>query len=62
MKLIKIKDTRVRNNKMFQEDQGMFYRKTQGTKQLKGEVPKMEKLEEFCAGVWEDNFKTPQRK
>ena len=46
MKLIKIKDTRVCNNKMFQEDQGMFYRKTQGTKQLKGEVPKTKKIEE----------------
>ena len=62
MKLIKIKDTRVCNNKMFQEDQGMFYRKTQGTKQLKGEVPKTKKIEESCAGVWEDNLKTPQRK
>ena len=31
MKRIKIKDTRIRNNKMFQEDQG--------TKQLKGKVP-----------------------
>ena len=28
MKHIKIKDARIRNNKMFQEDQGMFYRKT----------------------------------
>ena len=36
MKPIKIKDARIRNNKMFQEDQGMFYRKTKGTKQLKG--------------------------
>ena len=44
MKRIKIKDARIRNNKMFQEDQRMFYRKTQGTKQLKGKVPKMEKF------------------
>ena len=62
MKRIKIKDTRIGNNKMFQEDQGMFYRKMQGTKQLKGKVPKMEKFEEFWAGIWEDNTKTPQRK
>ena len=34
----------------------------QGTKQLKGKVPKMEKFEEFWAGIWEDNTKTPQRK
>ena len=62
MKRLKIKDARIRNNKMFQEDQGMFYRKTQGTKQLKGKVPKMEKFEEFWAGIWKDNTKTPNRK
>ena len=62
MKRIKIKDARIRNNRMFQEDQGMFYRKTQGTKQLRGKAPKMKKFEEFWAGIWEDNAKTPQRK
>ena len=62
MKRLKIKDARIRNNKMFQEDQGMFYRKTQGTKQLKGKVPRMEKFEEFWVGIWEDNTKTPKRK
>ena len=30
-------------------------------KQLKGKVPKMEKFEEFWAGIWEDNTKTLQR-
>ena len=62
MKRIKIKDARIRNNKMFQEDQGMFYRKTQRTKQLKGKVPKMEKFEAFWAVILEDNIKTPKRK
>ena len=33
-----------RNNRMFQEDQKIFYRKTQGTKQLKEKVSKMENL------------------
>ena len=47
---------------MFQEDQGMFYRKTEGMKQLKEKVPKMEKFEEFWAGIWEYNTKTPQIK
>ena len=37
-KRMKIKEARICNNKMFQEDQGMLYRKTQGTKQLKGKV------------------------
>ena len=59
MKRLKIKDARIRNNKMFQEDQGMFYRETQGTKQLKGKVPRMEKFEDFWAGIWADNIKTP---
>ena len=40
----------------------MFYKKTQGTKQLKAKVPKMEKFEEFQAGIWEGKTKTPQRK
>ena len=62
LKRIKIKDARILNNIMFQEDQGMFYRKTQGTKQLKGKVPKIEKFEEFWAGIREDDTKTPQRK
>ena len=62
MKRIKIKDTRIRNNKMFQEDQGMFYRMPQGTNQQKGKVPKMEKFEKFWARIWEDNTKTLQRK
>ena len=46
MKRIKIKDARIRNNKIFQEDQGMFYRKTQGTKHLERKVTDMEKVEE----------------
>ena len=62
MKRIKMKDARIGNNKMFQEDQGMLYRKTQRTKPLKGKVPQMKKFEEFWAGIWEDNTKTPQRK
>ena len=47
---------------MFQEDQAMFYRKKQETKQLKGRVPIMLKLEDFWAGIWEDNTKTPNQK
>ena len=60
-KRIKIKDAKIRSNKMFQEDQGMFYRKTQGIKQLKGKVSKMVKCEESWPGIWEDNTKTPHR-
>ena len=62
LKRIKIKDAKICNNRMFQEDQEMFYRKTQGTKQFTGKVPKIEKFEEFWAGIWDDNTKTAQRK
>ena len=58
LKRIKNRDARVRNNRMFQEDQGAFYRKTQGTEQLRGEVLDMEKFEEFWGGIWEDETKT----
>ena len=51
MKRLKIKDARTRDNKMFQGDHGMFYRKTQGAKQQKGKIPRMEKFEEFWAGI-----------
>ena len=40
----------------------MFYKKTQGTKQLNAKVPKMEKFQEFQAGIWEGKTKTSQRK
>ena len=62
VKGIKIKYGRIRNNKMFQEDQGMFYRKTQETKQLKGKVTKIENVEEFWTVLWEHNTKTLHRK
>ena len=62
LKHVKTRDARIRNNKMFQEDQGMFYRKTHGQKQTKGKVPEIDKFEEFWAGIWEDDTQTPYRK
>ena len=47
---------------MFQEDQGMFYRKAIRTKQLQETVHKLEKFEEFLAGIWENNTNILQRK
>ena len=58
MKRMKIKDTRIRNNKMFQEDQGIFYRKTQRTKQLNGKVPK--KWENVKSSGQESGKTTPK--
>ena len=51
MKSIKIKGLRIPNNKTFQEDQGIFFRKTQGTKQLKGKASKMEKFVQFWVEI-----------
>ena len=62
LKRLKIKEARIRSNKSFQEHQGTFYRNTQGTKQLKEKVPRMETFEEFWAGIWEDNTKIPKQK
>ena len=59
---MKIRDARIRNNRMFKEDEGMFYRNSQGTSEKKGKIPKIEKFEDFWAGIWEDNTKTPHRK
>ena len=62
MERIKTKDARIRNNRKFQEDQGMFHRKIQETKQLNGKVSNMEKFEEFWVRIWEDSTNSPQRK
>ena len=62
LKHVRIRDARIRNNRLFEQDQGKFYRRTQGTMLGKGKVPMIEKFEEFWAGIWEDNAKTPHRR
>ena len=56
------RDARIRNNRMFVEDQAMFYRRTQGASEKTGKVPNIEKFENFWAGIWEDETQTPYRK
>ena len=56
------RDAKIRNNRMFEEDQAIFFRKTQGAKEKKGKVPKIKKFEDFWAGIWEDETQTPHRK
>ena len=58
----KLRDDRTRYNRMFREDEGMFYRKTQRMSEKKGKIPHIVKFEEFWAGIWEDESKTPHRK
>ena len=55
------RDQRIKNNRMFKEDEGMVYKKTNSMKERKGKVPKIEKFLEFWAGIWEDKT-TPYRK
>ena len=53
---------KIRNNRMFEEDQAIVFRKMQGAKEKKGKVPKIKKLEDFWAGIWEDETQTPHQK
>ena len=57
MKHIKIKDARIRNNRMLQEDQRIFYSKILRMKQLKGRVPKIEKIR----GSGQESVKTTSK-
>ena len=47
LKRTRSRDVKIRNNRMFEEDQAMFFRKTQGAKEKKGKVPKIKKFEDF---------------
>ena len=38
------RDAKIRNNRMFEKDQPIFFRKTQGAKEKKGKVPKIKSL------------------
>ena len=59
---VKTRDARIRNNRMFGEDQAGFFRKTQGANEKKGKAPNIEKFEDFWAVIWEDQSQTPHRK
>ena len=49
----------IRNNARFVKDEGGFYRKSNQT--FTGNVPDMEKLEEFWGGIWEKEEITPEQ-
>ena len=59
---IRIRDEKIKNNRMFREDKGMFYRKINNTKERQGTVPDIEKFVDFWAGIWEDETSTPYRR
>ena len=59
---IRIRDEKIKNNRMFREDEGMFYRNINNTKERQGKVPDIEKFVDFWAGIWEDETSTPYRR
>ena len=62
LKKTRLRDDRIRDNRIFREDQGMFYRKTQGMREKKGNAPHIAKFEEFWTGILEGDSKMPHRK
>ena len=52
-------DARIKTNRMFEQNEGIFYRKANGEKERKGKVPEMDKFVQFRAGIWEDETSTP---
>ena len=59
---IRTRNEKIRNNKMFREDEGRFYRKINNAKGRRGTVPDIDKFVEFWAGIWEDETSTPHRR
>ena len=57
-----IRDEKIKNNRMFREDEGMFYQNINNTKEKQGTVPDIEKFVDFWAGIWEDETSTPYRR
>ena len=64
VKLIKTRtrDARIRNNQMFEEDEGNFFRNTADKKEYKGTVPSIDRFVTFSGEIWENDTKTPKRK
>ena len=60
VKLIKTwtRDARIRNNQMFEEDEGNFVRNAANKKEYKGTVPSIDRFVTFWDGIWEDDTKT----
>ena len=45
------RDARIRDNRMFKEDEGMFYRRFNAKKKRKGKVPEIDKFVNFWADL-----------
>ena len=64
VKLEKIvaRDKRIKNNNMFVQNEGTFYRQTKKLEKQVGRVPSINKFTDFWAGIWENDSKTPVTK
>ena len=56
------RDKRIRNNGIFQKDDGNFYRKVDETSEYTGQIPNSEKFVNFWTSIWEDERTIPHRK
>lgn len=52
------KETRVKNNRLFERSEGRFYQGVNKTVRYQGETPSMEKFTEFWGGIWENDKET----
>ena len=64
VKLIKTRtrDSRIRNNQIFEEDEGNFFRSTVDKKEYKGTVASVDRFVTFWGGIWDNDTKAPKRK
>ena len=49
---------RLRNNRMFWKNKGMYYRKINDTNEMRRAVPDIDKFVEFWAGICKDERRT----
>jgi hypothetical protein len=55
------KDKRVKNNKIFKENEARLYKNLTKDQQYTGEVPNIERFTDFWGNIWSDDSKTPHR-
>jgi len=61
LRKMKERGRKIRENKMFQRNEGQFYRNLQEMGNKEGEIPSVEEFTEFWGGLWEDGTKTPHK-
>ena len=59
---VRTRDAKIRNKRMFKDDERRFYRSINCINNKKGEFPDMEKFVGFWTEIWEDETETPHKK